>query len=191
MNEDARVIQECVQILANGSKRFKNAQFFIGEVTSVNEDDRECDVTAVLGQDETEYSGAHLSPERNDGWIEIPEVGSSAFCAKLANNEVYVLKCSDVSKIICYIDSGNKFEFSASGFIWNGGSFGGMAKTGVLATKLNNLENDLNTLKTAISAWVPVASDGGAALKLALATWYAATLTNTTQASISDDKIKH
>lgn len=190
MTEDSRDIQEAIQMLAGVSK-FRGAIFFIGDVTAVNESDRECTVTAVMGENEITYEGVHLSPERNDGLIQIPAVESSVFCARLANNEVYVLAFSDVTKIIGYIDSTNKFEFSSSGWIWNGGSFGGIAKTGVLETKFNNLEEKINDLIAAITGWTPVPNDGGAALKTALSTWLASSLTPTTQAEISDTKIQH
>ena len=41
------------------------------------------------------------------------------------------------------------------------------------AASINELKSDLNSLKNVFSAWVTVPSDGGAALKLALAAYFA------------------
>lgn len=193
MSESAnRDILEAVRAMA-GVKSFKGCSFFMGTVTSVDEDNRQCDVESTLDGETVAYSDINLSPERNDGFIQIPAVDSTVFCVRTPDTEAYVLAFSDVSKIVCFIDSTNKYEFDTNGFIWNGGSFGGMAKTGVLATRLNLVENKVNAILTAIGAtWIPVPNDGGAALKtLFAAVPLASPLSNTTQAQISDDKIKH
>lgn len=75
--------------------------------------------------------------------------------------------------------------------IYNDGTLGGLTKTLILLQKLNNLENDLNTIKQAFMAWVVVPNDGGAALKAIAATWAGSPLTPTEQAEIEDTKIKH
>lgn len=51
----------------------------------------------------------------------------------------------------------------------------------------DEFKSDLNTLKTAISGWVPVANDGGAALKAALATWFATPIAQSIDASKIDE----
>jgi hypothetical protein len=61
-----------------------------------------------------------------------------------------------------------------------------------LLKKINNLEDEINDLKTVFSAtWTPVPNDGGAALKAAAASWAAVPIVATTQGDISHDKIKH
>lgn len=72
-----------------------------------------------------------------------------------------------------------------------GGTNGGMVKVADLVQKLNALENEVNNLKTAISTWVPVASDGGAALKAALTTWFGQSLTLTVSNDLANIKFKH
>jgi hypothetical protein len=75
--------------------------------------------------------------------------------------------------------------------IINTGVNGGMVKVSELTTKLNNLENDINDLKSIFSSWTPVPSDGGAALKLLLTPYYGQTLTPTAQSEIENTKVKH
>lgn len=72
-----------------------------------------------------------------------------------------------------------------------GDQHGGLVKVSELVSKLNTIEDDLNDLKMIFSTWVTVPSDGGAALKALAATWYAATIVNTTVANLENDKVKH
>lgn len=61
-----------------------------------------------------------------------------------------------------------------------------------LVEKINIIESDLNTLKEIIRTdWTPVAQDGGAALKLAAATWYSNIITETEVDDIKDSKIEN
>ena len=68
-----------------------------------------------------------------------------------------------------------------------GGQLGGMVKV----EELNAVERDLNNLKQVFQDWIPVAQDGGAALKTAVATtWAAQQLTETQKSDIENEKVK-
>ena len=54
-----------------------------------------------------------------------------------------------------------------------GVNYGGLAQTANITTRLNLIETKVNALITAINTWTPVPNDGGAALKVSLATWLA------------------
>ncbi|KKN55741.1 hypothetical protein LCGC14_0579510 [marine sediment metagenome] len=71
------------------------------------------------------------------------------------------------------------------GIIEIGGDVDNMVRFSELKTAFNEMQSDVNTLKTAISGWTPIPNDGGAALKVALATWFAATLVE----NIDDSRI--
>lgn len=73
----------------------------------------------------------------------------------------------------------------------NGKDLGGLVKADELASRLNVLENDLNTLKQVLATWSPVSMDGGAALKALAATWYAQQLTTTTSDQLQNPKVQH
>jgi hypothetical protein len=77
--------------------------------------------------------------------------------------------------------------------VWlRGTSNGGVVKVNDLVTKLNNLESDLNSLKTIfLTTWVPVPNDGGAALKVAAATWAGQIFIPTTASNIQSTTVKH
>ena len=72
----------------------------------------------------------------------------------------------------------------------NEGALGGMVKVVELTQRLNTIEQDLNSLKSAVAAWVPVAQDGGAALKTAVSTWATSTLTPTQRSDIENQNVK-
>ena len=74
---------------------------------------------------------------------------------------------------------------------YNGGNNGGMINIDDLVGQLNKVEDDLNALKSALSGWIPVPNDGGAALKVALANFIADTLTPTLATDMEDDKVTH
>lgn len=73
----------------------------------------------------------------------------------------------------------------------NGNGYGGLVKVVDLVTHLNTSENKINALISAITAWTPVAGDGGAALKAALTSWLASSITPTTQSDIESTKVRH
>jgi hypothetical protein len=58
-----------------------------------------------------------------------------------------------------------------------------LAMAAKVLSELQKAEQDLNDLKTAITAWVPVPADGGAALKAALVAWCASPVVMTSVAS--------
>jgi hypothetical protein len=66
-----------------------------------------------------------------------------------------------------------------------GGSDDNMVRYSKLADVINELQNDIGTLKNNFSGWTPVPNDGGAALKTATASWAGTALTK----DIADAKI--
>lgn len=196
----ARELQIAIQKLA-GTFGLKFTKVFTAKVTAVDssgdDEERACTVEAILAESSVTIEGVHLSVERNDGFIQIPAVDSTVLVAQTPDNECYVIGFSDIDKVICVIDSTNKYEFSTDGFIWNGGLFGGMAKTGVIATKLNTLEALENAMKVIISAILTAGSGspGTPVTNGSLAAYFNAynvtPIVPTTQAEISDNKVKH
>ena len=73
----------------------------------------------------------------------------------------------------------------------NGGGLGGLINIEQLTGKLNAIEDDINSLKTAMDSWTPVAQDGGAALKTAISSWAGQQLTRSDKSDYEDEKIKH
>ena len=107
------------------------------------------------------------------GFLLIPKINSLVVVTFLDNSSAYVSMVAEVDEVNV-----------------NGKTLGGLVKVIDLTTKLNNLENKVNALITGISGWTPVPNDGGAALKVALTTWYGTSLTLTVRANIENILIK-
>ena len=83
-------------------------------------------------------------------------------------------------------------NLSKSAVTLNGGDFGGLVKVEDLTKRLNLIENDINELKNIFATgWVPVAQDGGAALKTAVSDWCGSILTPSKRNDYENTKVKH
>lgn len=106
-----------------------------------------------------------------------PKEGSYVIVADLSGgrmDRVVVLGWSEVDKIEI-----------------NGGELGGMVKVEELASRLNDIERDINNLKSVFAGWVPAPGDGGAVLKTATGSWATQRLSETRRGELEDDKIVH
>lgn len=105
-----------------------------------------------------------------------PKVGSAVTVGSLSGdlNQLVVLQVDHIETIVI-----------------NGGNLGGLINIEQLTEKLNAIEDDINSLKTAMNGWVPVSQDGGAALKTAITTWAGQTLTKSVKGDYEDEKVKH
>lgn len=145
-----------------------------------NVDGKTCTVTI----DELELADVRLRAVVNDeesGIVITPTVGSFVMITDLSNGDKRdwaVVMYSEIDKIEI-----------------NGGKNGGLIKIEDLVSRLNAIEDDINNLKTALSSWVPIAQDGGAALKTTLTIpgtgWATKQLAKTKTSDLEDDKITH
>jgi hypothetical protein len=71
------------------------------------------------------------------------------------------------------------------------GANGGVPLAGAVKDSINSLKDDINTLKDVFKNWVPVANDGGAALKAASSSWRNTALQPTQEEDISNDNFTH
>lgn len=146
-------------------------------VVSVDEAEMTCVVSPIGGGD-ADFADVRLMADTEDttkGIYFKPVIGSVVMITPQDEVTYFVSMYSEVSEV------------------WlRGSTNGGVVKVADLVTKLNNLESDLNSLKTIFStSWVVVPSDGGAALKVAAATWAGQTFTPTTAANIQSTTVKH
>lgn len=136
--------------------------------------------TCTVAIDDLELSDVRLRAvvnEEESGIVVTPKVGSMVMITDLSHGKMRdwaVIMYSEIDNITI-----------------NGGKNGGLINIEDLVSHLNTLEDDINNLKTAISGWVTVPQDGGAALKTALSTWVGSTITKTKTSDIEDDKITH
>jgi hypothetical protein len=159
------------------------------KITAVDETARTCDCEPLNG--DPEFFDVRLQSviSGTDGFVLIPSVDSIGIVTFVNNTTGYLATCSKVDKVI--LKSDIQILIDCEDIQFNGGTNDGLIKINDLITKLNAVENDLNDLKTVLSAWVPVPQDGGASLKTASANWSTAIITPTQKSDIENDKIKH
>lgn len=73
----------------------------------------------------------------------------------------------------------------------NGNNYGGLVVSQNLLQKINTVEQELNNLKTIFTSWIPVAGDGGAALKALSAAFSATQITPTIITDLENTTVKH
>lgn len=77
----------------------------------------------------------------------------------------------------------------SAGVTMGTGSNGGIPKGGAMAEEINKLITEVNKIRTALTTWVPIPNDGGAALKSLTADL--SELTNVDEADITNENAKH
>jgi hypothetical protein len=161
------------------------------KVTAVDETAGTCTVT--LAADDAEITDVPFKTEKDnvEGIFITPTVGKYVMISFLNNEIAFVSLIQDYDKVTIK-KGGISIVIDGSNVVVNAGS-----KTVALApdvvTRLKILEDDLNTLKAAmtpVTGWVVAPGDGGAALQAAVAAWLAATLTNTVDGDIESTNFK-
>jgi hypothetical protein len=153
-----------------------------GKAVSVNETDK----TAVVSIDGTDYPdirlNAVISEENENHSYIVPVLGSWVMVSFIEN--------SDTDGFICSFSEIDKVVLNANEIVFNKGELKGMVEIEPLIDDLNAIKDDINALKQALSSWVPVPNDGGAALKSATTSWSGSQLQQTQIEDIENDKIK-
>lgn len=167
---------------------------FTGEVVDVSEAESKGIVKVKFNKLTYKVRLKSIVDNNSQGIFIVPEKGSMVYCVPehTATNKYVMAKCNTWSKIII---ASNNVQMVISDdddeIKLNDGSLGGLVVISDLVNKLNTLENDLNTLKNVFSGWTPVSQDGGAALKTAASTWAGSSLTETSEADIENERVKH
>jgi hypothetical protein len=177
-------IAEYIRMLA----RQEGTRIYPATVTAVN--GSTCDVTPLSGDAELEQVRLNSDVSNDLGILCTPTVGSIVLVAEISETDALVVMFAEIDKISLKIGA-STLEITDGLIEMNGGNNDGLVVVGDLVSKLNAIEQDINNLKAAFSAWVVLPNDGGAALKTAAATWYAATLTQTQQSDIENTKVTH
>jgi hypothetical protein len=170
-------------------------QVFVAKVISVSLTDFTCDVDPI--DDGATYYHVRLKPTidgDDNGIICVPKENSYVLVGILGNNEnaAFILSCSLDEYVLIKANNGAYIKIHENGnIVMNGGGLNGMVKVADLVTRMNTIEQDLNAIKAAFAAWVPVPNDGGAALKTAATAWAAQALALTTQVMLENTKVKH
>jgi hypothetical protein len=153
-----------------------------GTVLSVND----AELTINVMVDGLTYFDVRLSANNEkpagNSFI-VPVVGSWVLFGFVDGSETdgFVLMFSECEKIIT----------RATEVVFNDGKNEGLVKVIELTKRLNAIEKEINDLKTVFKTWVVAPTDGGGALKAALAKWFAIPMETTKQNKIENTNIKH
>lgn len=202
-------IKDAIMILA-GTKNKDVIRVYVGEVDSVDVDERSCSINVLSADAEYILPDCMLSAGDGDGFIKIPAIGSDVLVIETVRSGRYVLMTSDLDQVLniapeVSIESGNATvkvsdngkvaidaETSINGQTTvNNGLNGGVPTSLSIATKLNALELKINVIIAAISAAPVVAGDGGASFKTAVSAAIVGNLPLTIKTQLENSKFKH
>lgn len=127
-----------------GTYNIDTVYLVTGNVVSVDENAGTCLVEAISGNASTNIDGVEFQTVVADGVLFIPRVGS----------EVKVLFSKYTTPFIAQYSEIENMYIAADLIQFNDGALGGMVKVIDLTTKLNNLENDVNNLKTLLTTMI-------------------------------------
>ena len=150
-----------------------NLVLFEAEIKSVDKENKTCTVTRY----DTDFPDVRLSASftgQSDFFV-TPKIGSMVIVADMSApllRDLAVVVFSEIDE-----------------FVFQGGANGGLVKVQALTAKLNALENDLNTLKTALKA--PGVNTYGGVLASTFADWASQPITQTEASDLENPKIKH
>lgn len=128
------------------------------------------------------------------GFVEIPTVSTELeknyciICFRDNNEQRPQLVFVDKVDKVLFLIGAQTLEITKDGFVFNKSE--NPVPNSQIVGKVNILEKDINALKQALSTWVPVPNDGGAALKTASATWANSQLTVTKTEDVTSENIK-
>ena len=180
-------IREIIRSIADTNSK---TRLVVGSVKAIDHEARTCDVNPI--DESAPILGVNLQANQGStvGVVVWPKLGSFVVVALYDDYEAGVVVLTDVIDRYDIKVGDMSLSLSAQGIVMNEGALGGLVKVVELTQRLNTIEQDLNSLKTAFSAWVPVAQDGGAALKTAVSTWATSTLTPTQRSDIENQNVK-
>ena len=131
-------------------------QAMVAEVSAVAPED----LTCTLIDEGVEYYGVRLQPivEGKEGLRLLPAVGSIALAIRIEGGDLFVVMSSQYEAIGLKIED-TSLEVTKEGIAVDGGENGGMVKIEPLMQFLQNIYQDLQTLKSLLQTH-PVAGNG-------------------------------
>lgn len=182
-NEIAKSIREIAKAFSNKDS------LFAAKVKSVEA--RTCTVLPVSGGAELPNVRLNSDIENEVGLIITPKLQSVVLVLSISNTDALVIMFSEIEKMSLIVGN-SQIDINNDEIIFNKGANNSyLTDINKLVSKLNQIETQINNLKTIFTAWVPVPMDGGAILKAATAAWAAQPIVATQIMELKDNSIKH
>lgn len=184
--KEREIIRQGIRDLSNA----KGYEVYQGEVDSVDETQQTIDVKL---NDDVIIPDVRLKVILNEtkGFYVVPKKGSHVIIAQMDGGVEYcLLQASEIDKLMVKIGD-RTLVIDQDTHVFDGGNNKGMLIVDKSVERWNLIEQSINELKQILTAWIPVAQDGGTALKNAVSTWAGQQLQETQAAQVENDKVKH
>ena len=190
MNRTEENLQQLITLM--GKRNLQAALVAVGTVQNIDEQNRSCEIK--IDDDLTLFNcrlNAVLDSYQNHLLIVPKDRSAVAFiCVDGKPTDPLIIAYSEIDKLLLQIEN-TTLQIDKDKIEINGGNNKGLINIEDLVSHINTIEDDINTLKTKIAAFVPVPQDGGAKLKADLADWTGQRITKTKTADIEDTKVTH
>lgn len=181
-----RIGQIATEAIDKMSSRIRYIQ---GTVKEIDKAERELTLLTPEGAEIGQIMLQSMS-NRESSLVIYPKAGSACIILfEEESNSGCVIATEEVERMELVIGEA-RVEVTEDGIVLNGGALGGLVKVEALTARLNGIEESINELKAALSGWVPVSQDGGAALKGAISSWASETLVLTERGDYENEKVK-
>ncbi len=158
------------------------SQLITGKVTQFFPEDYTCEIEfdKRLKLDQVKIKSV-LNSEESGIYIK-PKIGSIVVVGLIDNKleNIFIACFSEIDEIY----------FKSPLIKLNGDELGGIVKSEKVASEDKKIIDEINKLKQILSLWVPVPTDGGTALKTALASWFTP-LVSDVKANYENSTVKH
>lgn len=153
----------------------------LGTVKSVNEAER----TIVVYDDDLDidFEDVRLRPvlDGNDSLVLVPKQNTWALAVRIEDDDEWMLiAAGEFEKVLVMCDN----------VVFNGGEKGGLVNWPEVKAELDKTNAVVNAIKQALTNWIPVAGDGGAALKTYATTAIGSLVVGDYDNKV-DDRVKH
>lgn len=180
------------QLIKSNMPVFKTGQCYEAVVKSVSSDVLTCEVRPADHDQEDFTLTARLTSvvdEVDSYMVALPSEESTVLVHAIKDNpdDLVVISVREVSEIRFKVGQ-TTGKITDAGIVIDGGKLDGLPISSNVVNRLNLIEQKINDLVQIFSTWVPVANDGGAALKSNLAGYNS--LTETVLNDLQNERIK-
>lgn len=156
----------------------------VGKVKAFDPATMTCTVDLTTGPDILNVRVKASITDDAKGILIRPKVDSIVVVGLLDNNDASAV-------ILAYTEIDTLKWVTEDKIIFQSDSFGGLVIAEKVYDQIKEVKDDLNKLKQAFATWVPAPTDGGAALKAALASYASSTLTVKAQTYYESTRTYH
>lgn len=154
----------------------------IGKVVSIDNASMTCEVDPI--DDQPNLVDVRFSAMENptSGIIPVPVMGSAVIVSQTATGQQYISLFSEI----------DTFQITSNQFTFNDGANGGLINISDLVTKMNNLENKINDVITALKTHTHAGVQTGVGVSGTSPSFSSINnLINTTVSDLEDATVKH